>query len=51
MLEAEKKSQKNWNFVIKTVEWSFIVFVFAIQGPDVGGDEVGVILLLVSIEL
>jgi hypothetical protein len=52
MLETQEDSQKNRDFIIEPVEWCFVVFVFAIERPDVGGDEVEIILrrLLVVLE-
>jgi hypothetical protein len=43
-LEAEKQSEENGDLIIEAVEWCFIVFVFSVQGPDVGCDEIDVIL-------
>ena len=44
VLEAEKDGQENWDLIIEAVEGRLVVFVFAIEWPDVGGDEVEVIL-------
>lgn len=44
MLETEQDREKNGNLIVQAVEWCFIVFVFAIQGPDVGGDQVEIVL-------
>ena len=51
MLEAEQERQEDGNFIVQAVEWCFIFFVFAIQGPYVGCDEVEVVLFVIwSIE-
>ncbi len=44
MLKTEEHSEEDWDLVVQAVEWCFIVFVFAVQGPDIGRDEVEVVL-------
>jgi hypothetical protein len=44
MLEAEQERQEDGDFIVQAIEWCFIFFVFAIQGPYVGCDEVEVVL-------
>lgn len=51
MLQSQQQSQEDGNFVIEAVEWSFVVFVFAIQRPDIRGDEVQVVLDLLSLSV
>lgn len=45
MLEAEQERQEDGNFIVQAVEWCFIFFVLAIQGPYVGCDEVEVVII------
>ena len=44
MLEAKEHSEQDWDLIVQTVEGCFIVFVFAVQGPDIRRDEVEVVL-------
>lgn len=44
MLEAKKDRQKDRNFVIEAVERSLVVFVFAVERPNIGSNEVQVVL-------
>jgi hypothetical protein len=43
-LEAEEESEEDGDLIVEAVEWCFIIFVFAVQRPDVGCDEVDIIL-------
>ena len=44
VLEAEEESKEDGDFIVEAVEWCFIVLVFPVQGPDIGCDEVEIIL-------
>jgi hypothetical protein len=44
VLETEKDGEKDWNLVVETVEGCFVLLAFPVQGPDVGGYEVEVVL-------
>lgn len=48
MLKAEKQCQENGYAVVKAVERRLIVFVLSVQGPDIGGNQVDVVLGAVS---
>jgi hypothetical protein len=49
VLKTEEESEEDGDFIVETVEWCFIIFVFPVQGPDVGCDEVDIILWLLLI--
>jgi hypothetical protein len=44
MLETKQQGEEDWDLVVEAVEWSDIVFVFAIQRPNVGSNKVDIIL-------
>jgi hypothetical protein len=44
MLKAQEDGEKNGNFIVEAVERSLVILVFAVKRPDVGGDEVEIIL-------
>jgi len=44
MLETEEQGEEDWDLIVEPVEGGFVVLVFAVQGPDIGCDEVVVIL-------
>jgi hypothetical protein len=44
MLETEEQGEEDWDLIVEPVEGGFVVLVFAVQGPDIGCDEVEVIL-------
>lgn len=44
MLEAEEERKEDGDFIIGAVERGLVVAVFAVQWPDIGGDEVELVL-------
>jgi hypothetical protein len=51
MLETEEQGEEDGDLIGESVEWRFIIFVLAIQGPDVGCDEVEIVLrMFVSVK-
>jgi hypothetical protein len=44
MLETEEDGEEDWDLIVETIKWSDIVFVFAVERPDVGCDQINVVL-------
>lgn len=44
VLEAEEEGEQDGDLIVEAVERRFVVLVLAVQWPDVGGDEVEVVL-------
>jgi hypothetical protein len=44
MLQTEEDCEENRDLIVESIEWCFVVLVLAVQGPDVGGNEVKIIL-------
>jgi hypothetical protein len=50
MLETEEQGEEDWDLIVEPVEGCFVVFVSAVQGPDIGCDEVEVILRTIALD-
>jgi hypothetical protein len=50
MLETEEQGEEDWDLIVEPVEGCFVVYVSAVQGPDIGCDEVEVILRTIVLD-
>jgi hypothetical protein len=50
MLETEEQGEEDWDLIVEPVEGGFVVLIFAVQGPDIGCDEVEVILCMIVLD-
>ncbi len=44
MLKSQNDGEKDGNLIVEAIERCLIVLVFPVQGPDIGCDEIDVIL-------
>jgi hypothetical protein len=44
VLQAEEKGEQDGDLVVKPVEWRVDPFVLSVQRPDVGGDQIKIVL-------
>jgi hypothetical protein len=44
VLKTKEEGEEDWDLIVEAIEWCFVVFVLAVQGPDVGCNKVEVVL-------